>query len=123
MQVKQNQRNEVMRYVKKWRCALFLHEWYIDIVFTEEDKSASAEIRPCPIYKIATIFIHKKFFDAPKKNREHTIVHELAHCISEPSYLAMIDLLNGRLVTPDRIEEIRESLTQTLANVAFRGQW
>jgi len=111
--------DKVYKLVEKWRCKMMLESWDIDVVISKDRtcyQGGAATCKSDPIYKNALITIYQSSFEKPN-NLEHIIIHELAHCITEPLYLICFDLLNAKFRTHIEIENHREILTEHIAKM------
>jgi hypothetical protein len=114
--------------VNKWRSKLFLGEWYFSFCDAKEDITGDgngnviADISVNPVYMTAVIKTFPAYYRKDKDTQEHSIVHEMCHCITEESWDAMDALVNGRLVTPKQQRDIIERLTQRIANAVYYGK-
>lgn len=115
------------QFVKKWRHKLFLGEWHFSFEVAKEDISGDgngnvlAEISVNTVYMNAVIKTFPAYYRKSKEIQEHTIVHEMCHCITQDLWDAMDALINGRLITPKQQRDIIERTTQRIANLAFYG--
>ena len=116
-----SRRREAARIVSKWRKPLFLHEWYFDLHYPEENlnESTIADISANPTYLKAHIRIFPLWSDLSPTLREETLVHELLHCHTQRLWDLAQNLLNGVLVPHHSIHDEVELLTQRLTNVVF----
>jgi hypothetical protein len=120
---------EVRRYIEKWRPRLFLGEWFIELLFPEEDLgsengySTLANVCADPTYLNAKIQVFPAFFAAPKDVREHAIVHELCHCLTQEAWDTAGRMRDGGLVNESELTKVVERLTQRIANVAFKNEF
>lgn len=119
MKPTEKQRNEIKRYVNKWRPKLFLGEWFFNTNFAVEDSGAAATVKVDYVYLRADIMVFPCFWKHCQKEREEIIVHEMCHCISEEMYQASVQMANGFLVTANDAQDRRERLTQRITNIAF----
>jgi hypothetical protein len=124
------QRNkEVSKLIEKWRPKLFLGEWFITVNYAREDLprdeqgSTLAEVSADPVYMNAAILIYPEWFRRDKGDREHAIVHELCHLVTEELYGHVRALREGSLITEKHSSESLERLTQRIANIAYRPIW
>ena len=118
------QRKRIQLWIEKWRPRLFLNEWDIDLNYIrDKDGDNAATVKVDTIYFRASISIYPSFWEHRLKEQEHIIVHELCHCVSEPLALLTIEVLNDKIVTMKNLCDVRENLTQRLANIAFREEW
>lgn len=115
--------------ISKWRSRLFLGEWFIDLIHATKDHTSDpkfipfATCRACPVYMEATITIYPSFWSMPKDRREHILVHELSHCITQSIWNVAESLRNGELCTPTQVRDEIEILTQRIANIAYQQEW
>lgn len=107
---------KVKALVKKWSKRLYIEDWDIIINLEKDHESRSADIRPNPVYKFATMTVYDCAFLKPDKI-EDVIKHELCHCLTEPLYEIPMDLINGRFRTKLEIEDQREILTEKIAKL------
>lgn len=79
-----------------------------------QDENCNAEVTINEKYQEVSIKIYPRFFKLTLKSQAETLVHELCHLIMQPSKKAGFDLLNGKLITEDRLLEINETATSKL---------
>lgn len=114
--------------LEKWRRRLLLNEWRLDAIYPDKpsehdqgDYECMAEIAVRPEYLFARITIYPCWFKAPKDVKEHTLVHELCHIVTEPAKAALHKMINGQLVTEREQIEINEVMTERVTNIAFNS--
>jgi hypothetical protein len=89
-----------------------------EIVYKKEDEGMkSAEIKYEEDYQRITLYLYPCFWEGDLKERRKTILHEYCHIITIPSKVGMRELLDGKLITYDRIQEINERETSQIENV------
>ncbi len=81
---------EVDRFIDKWQPLLFLHDWHIHRRFSEEpnadDSDTTAQCSADPTYRQAHLTFYPKYFGESKPElRQETVIHELCHCVTEPT--------------------------------------
>lgn len=97
-----------------------LGEWYTQTGFAvDPDGTYAATCSPDPVYLSAVITIYPCYWGHTRAQREEIIVHELSHCLTEELYQAAHDMTNGKLVTRDHLNQLRERLTQRITNAVF----
>lgn len=82
----------------------------------DEDKKA-AEIIYDDVYQTITINIFPCFFNCSLTCQRKMLLHELCHSITLPSKLALYNFLEGKLVTPQEIQNINEKETSKIENI------
>jgi len=88
------------------------------LVYKERDEGGkSAEIRYEEDYQRITLYIYPCFWEGSRKERRKAILHEYCHIITIPSKVGMRELLDGKLITKDRIQEINERETSQIENI------
>lgn len=88
------------------------------IVYKKEDEGMkSAEIKYEEDYQRITLYFYPCFWEGSLKERRKTILHEYCHIITIPSKVGMRELLDGKLITYDRIQEINERETSQIENI------
>lgn len=116
-------RTEIRAVIKKWRPILYLNDWYFDVVYPCENLNpeggfeVTAEIHADPIYKMGKIWVFPAFFSLDPARREHAIVHELCHCVTQELTDQVVKLQDGFLVTKRERLQANERLTQMLTNI------
>jgi hypothetical protein len=83
----------------------------------KDDEEAYADITFDEKYNRIYLCIYPKFFEQTKEEQRKTLLHELCHTITIPSQQASMDLVNGKLVTEDRIRWINERETSQIENI------
>lgn len=124
MKITENQKQEVRKYIRKWRDLLFLHQWRFDTAYVLDDNTdiKGILITMNPEYKNALIEINvKNFFHniKDKEEREEIMVHELCHCILQPLVHLAVEAANGRNVTQSEIDWFKEDVTQHFARAIY----
>jgi hypothetical protein len=120
----EKQKAEIQKWIDKWKPLLFLQEWKIILQFEPEanpaSKHNSAKTSADCTYKRAWITFYPCFFDDDDETREHTVVHELVHCITmimkDPAYIAIVE---ENTIPWHVYKEADERCTQQIANVVF----
>lgn len=118
-------RKQTIKLIDKWRPLLNLQEWNFEIIFpgSPDPEDAMADCSAKPEYLEATIRFYPCFFNVPKDVREHTVVHELCHCIVAELQHAGEDLMEGQLVTKKNHQDLVERLTQRISYIAMKDKW
>ena len=83
----------------------------------EDDENKCGEIIYDEIYQTNTINLYPCFFKQKLEEQRKILLHELIHSITLPSKIAMTELLNGYLITPQRINSINEIETSKIENI------
>lgn len=78
-----------------------------------------AEINTDHKYQEITIKIYPCFFKEKEDKQKKVLLHELCHTITADSKLASWQLLNGDLVTNERLKEINEQTTSKIENIIW----
>lgn len=124
------QTREVLKILDKWKRKLLLNEWFIDTIFpaeycegTPDGYNVLADTSVDPVYLNAKIRFYPAFFEAPNDVREHAVVHELCHCLTQEAWDNMGKLYRGEMVSGCQQRDIIERLTQRISNVAMRDHW
>lgn len=129
MKPTKSQRAWCRKKLELWRPRLFLGEWFIDLKYAHEDQDMQAGGRPAadcwsdPVYMQATITVYPCFWNSTPDRREHILVHELAHCLTQSTWNCMKALHMGELITPEMMKCENEQLTQRITNIAFQQEW
>lgn len=117
----------IAQMVERWRKRLLLNEWQIFIEFPDKDPeddgggATLASISPCPVYMEAKMRIYPAWFRRSPEVREHALIHELCHCITQEAWDALRHQHNGALVHENMQRDIMERLTQRLTNAVKGG--
>ena len=119
------QAEEVRRLVEKWQPVLFLQEWHFTYEFLEtddeEDAVHMASITADATYKEATIRVRPAVFRKDAANQDRIILHELCHCVVDPTNnLAYDALVRERFVSWRIYKEANERVTTLIANIVKR---
>ena len=121
-------RNEVGRIIEKWRPKLFLGEWHFDVQHAKEadptdahDLDTLACVNADPVYKLAVITVYPAWYAKRPDVREHAIVHEMCHCLTEEVWRLAQRLQEGYAIHPNLVHEAVEKCTQRIANAVFYG--
>lgn len=118
-------RPEHAQILERWRGRLLLNEWHFSFVHSKMDKHIDgdreclAEISACPIYLTARITIYPAWHRKSREVREHTLVHEMAHCLTQEAWDAMGSIQNGVVYHKHVTTDIIERLTQRITNAVF----
>ena len=123
---------EAKALMLKWQPELFLHDWFFELLFPDEpfngekevDKRTTlASISVDPVYQKAWISIYPSWFKAPSDVREHAMVHELCHCLTQRIWDLSGVFRDGGMVSERELSDSIENLTQKISYVAMRGRW
>ena len=82
-----------------------------------EENRTLAKITFDETYQQVTVTIYPDFYKQTVQDQRKCLLHELCHSITLPSKTALHHLLDGKLVTPDRIREINERETSQIENI------
>jgi hypothetical protein len=120
-------KKEALRLVNEWKEHLLLSEWAIEVVYPRKDladqnMTVFATVSSDPVYLRAMIRFYPAWFKEPKDHREHIVVHELCHCLTQQAWDCLGKLQNGTLVTHLEAQETIERLTQRISYVAMKGR-
>lgn len=92
--------------------------WRRDLVWAGEEHpvvpDCNAEVTIDEKYQSVSIKIFPKFFKMNLKDQAETLVHELVHILLQPTKKASFDLMNGKVVTEERLLEINEEATSKI---------
>lgn len=122
---KATKRPEWCQIVERWRGRLLLNEWHFSFAHSKTDKDIDgnkqclAEISACPIYMTARITLYPAWHRKHRDVREHTLVHEMAHCLTQEVWDAMGSLQNGVVYHKHVTQDLIERLTQRITNAVF----
>lgn len=123
-------RKGVAKIIQKWRPRLFLGEWYIDVQYPLTDmpcdiqgSSVLASNHVDTRYLKSEISVYPAFFKHSKDKQEETIVHELAHCLTQEVW-DLVNVARSGVAIPERfVLDVVERLTTRVANVAYSHEW
>lgn len=118
------QKAEVDRLIDKWRPLLFLSAWTIDLKYAGEADDDDSEVAATAadicadwVYSQATITFYPGYFKELEWKREKLLVHELCHCITEPTrFLSKAVMCGEKLVSWREYRETNERVTQHIAS-------
>jgi len=82
-----------------------------------DDTGTTALITYDESYQYIKLKVYPSFFDESEQSQLKMLIHECCHCITLNSKHAMLDLLNGKLITDQRITEINEAETSKMENI------
>jgi hypothetical protein len=71
-------------------------------------------------YQRCTLIIFPRFFEESLEEQRKCLLHELCHSITIPSKSGMCELAEGKLVTPQQVDEINEKETSIIENILDR---
>lgn len=118
------QKKSVISLIDKWKPILYLNEWKIYLEFPNQNNSECADVLAqinCDnVYKCATMTVFNSYFDISNEDKEHSIVHELCHCLTEKLSHLLRCQHDGSLITNREIRDSTEELTQTITNVVTK---
>lgn len=69
-------------------------------------------------YKSITINYSQELTKEPDRKIKDVLIHEMCHALTDPLYLKG----NSRYVTTDELNDVREELTDHLANVVIKNK-
>lgn len=91
------------------------------LIYCEKDEdNRAAEITLDEPYQRITIRIYPVFFTETLSEQRKALLHEFCHIITLPEKTALHALLDGKLVTPDRIKDLNETATSRIENLLDR---
>lgn len=115
---KRQKLNKIKDLIGKYKDKLHLKGWEISFElqsdWSKDGAAATADVDY--IYRFCKVTVYECSFHKDN-NLSHIIKHELVHCITEPLYAYCFDLLNGKLRTPNDIENRREEMTEAISKV------
>lgn len=119
-----DQKAETDKLIDKWQPLLFLSEWAIAREYCEypdrEIPRSAAEVDADCTYKLATISFYPRFFSMTDVEREHALLHEMLHCVTEiMKGLAYQALVKEKHVMWHTFKEADERCTQQITNIVF----
>lgn len=85
---------------------------------SKELKSAWATFDSAYPYKSITINYSHDLTKEPDRKIKDILIHEMCHALTDPLYLKG----NSRYVTTDELNDVREELTDHLANVVIKNK-
>ena len=114
----------VKKIAEKWKPRLNLSSWDITISLEDNDEKSctgmvTAECTSKTMYENAHVTVFPYFFKMTKPEQEKCIVHELAHCMTEPYKDLYRKYLNFELVTSSQEREVNEKLTTGITSIIF----
>ena len=86
----------------------------------EDEDHKMAEVTYEENYQRIIIRLYPCFHAKSLQEQRKAILHEFCHCITLPSKHAMLNLLDGKLITNDQIEFINEKETSRIENLLDR---
>lgn len=121
------QKDEADRFIDKWQPLLFLHQWHLIRKYSEwadeNDADTCASCSADAIYKHATITFYPKFFGEISHTREESVIHELCHCVAEPTKNLMYTcVVKEKHTTWRELKEADERVVQHMTNIIFQLQ-
>lgn len=119
MQPTEAQKKFVRSQITKYKKHLFINRFSIDVCYHSEteDKLAAATVKAKPEYFKATICIEPAFWDQPKEDQKHIILHELCHIIPWELGDHVEQLLNGNFISQDQLSKTTERTTEHIAMI------
>ena len=119
------QQEKVTRWVEKWKVRMLLTHWSVLINFADEAKDSSkfvvADMTPNARYTDAVLRIYPGFWKEPANQQQAIIVHELAHNITDSVNDQLIRLVDKKLLSDTRRQDILEGVTEHLSKVMYRA--
>lgn len=83
----------------------------------QDDEKKCAEIFLDIPYQTIEISIYPVFFRRTQKEQRKDLLHELCHCITLPTKIALHDLLSGKLIPSHILQNINEEATSKIENI------
>ena len=88
------------------------------VVLMDSDKGdTAAEVNLDIPYQRIEILIYPSFLKQNLYDQRKALLHELCHVLTLPSKEAAHELLEGKLITADRIKKINEEATSKIENI------
>jgi hypothetical protein len=89
-----------------------------DIIYKKEDKDDNAAmIFFDKEYQRIIVKIYPVFFKHRLKDQRKFLLHELCHYLRDDSFVAIEDLLKGKVLTSENARRINESETSVITNI------
>lgn len=101
---KQRTKDDVRRLTAVWQERLHMQHWKVETVFEFEcgEEDANASIHTANDYEKATIYWDPDYWKhADDADFQHTLLHELLHCVTWGLRLAQKSILYQGLLTRD----------------------
>lgn len=109
------------KIIKKYEKVLLLHDHLITIRHAEVDEGSLMEHGFSFPYKTTDIRYNKiameYWNEGRKKELEDCIVHEMCHSLTDP----FTEIAYERFINKKQLENERERLTDTIANIVIKG--
>ena len=104
----------------KWRYRLLLNEWHFDLFYPDKElEDIVADINVDPVYLRAAINLYPKWFRSTDYDAEHSLVHEMCHCLTQELWNAAKSLQRGIVYHEHHLSDCAERLTQRITNAVF----
>lgn len=105
----------------EYRTIVFGGEYKMDILYMEEDKDnrlADIEIDGKYLNFKLNIYplLEEMYKDKKYKEVAEVILHEMCHLLTEPLYELVCNMVEGKFVTSENLEDVRERQTQRITN-------
>jgi predicted metal-dependent hydrolase len=110
---KEQFRNKYIPFVEKVMKKLLLDSYYPASFKFTDLRNAWASFDSIYPYKSLTINIDNKLIEEPDSKIRDILTHEVCHTLTDPLYLKG----HSRYITQDEINDVREELTDHLANI------
>lgn len=113
-------KSQINKYLSKLDWLFGLQHYDKELIIKEKDKDDKlAEIITDHKYQNITVEIYPLFFKEKEEQQKKILLHELCHTITADSRLSAWQLLNGDLVTNERLKEINEQTTSKIENIIW----
>lgn len=115
-------RSQIERYVAEYLDVLGLRQWQVRVRLSRtedpDDPNSYARVWPHPRYMSLRLVVYPHFWTQDEEAQERTILHELAHAVTEPLQ-EMINRAGGGKASEDAIEECVERATEHIAAIVW----
>lgn len=126
--ISKRQRTKLTRWLNKWQRRLCLSDWTINCEFAtaahEEDQPPlSARATALASYRYLTlhITIYPDFWKDSDEEQERTVVHEMAHAITNHTRELIVRRVARKRVTDEEAADANERLTEHVCNVVWKA--
>lgn len=127
------EQERIFRLVRKWQTEFYLHIIRIDVHFAECESDvdgnnqfgarcfASINAKLADSYHRATLVIYPAFFEDSHEEQEFSIVHEMAHILTQPLCALLERAQDGELITASEVLSVEERVTDMMARICLYG--
>lgn len=115
-------KEKILALLEQFDWMFGVQNFHRNLVYKENDETSNGSLKTAEIffyedYQELEIDLFPEFFKSSFQDQRKILLHEFCHVITIPSKKIAFDLLDGRLVTPDKIKDVNEEATSKIENL------